>query len=69
MASIEVDFIDNASIGFRHSDRDPDGELFQPTLGAAKEYALMTARSNRDAWARCVRSIRETRLADVEAQR
>jgi len=64
--AIEVVFIDNAVIGFRFTDQAPDGDRIHDTLGAAKHWALMTARANRDAWRRCVLWIREATIDDVE---
>lgn len=69
MSAIEVVFVDNAVIGFRWTDRTPDGDLVYKTFAEAKRAALATARANRDEWRRCIESINQATVADVVESR
>jgi len=62
--NIRID-VDAAAINMRWTHAEPDGEFVFRTLKEAKERALGAAIPERDAWASCVRDIREFTLDQV----
>lgn len=62
--NIRID-VDAAAINMRWTNARPDGEFVFRTLKDAKARALSSAISERDAWADCVRNIRDFTLDQV----
>lgn len=57
--------VDAAEFSMVFTDEEPDGEFVFASFGEARAAAAWMASAERDAWAGCLRRIREFRTYDV----